>query len=245
MIKLLYPLRDIQITQPFGASFTWYDPEKKKYVDFYKNLGLQGHQGIDFMAKTGAPVLATHHGKVTKAYFHKGAGNYVEILDETREFATGYCHLEKFDVKAGDPVYAGEEIGTADNTGVYTTGSHLHFEIKLLDEYLKTDKANGYNGCTDPAQYFKNQYGDNWNKPAAYHRYWKKQDWGKDFNTRFKNAWLHRRLGKNINKVNDSGFINKLVYGNWSFEEAINPAMNFITDHLTKEQMKRGLKPFE
>lgn len=245
MIKLLYPLRDIQITQPFGTSFTWYDPDKKKYVDFYKNLGLNGHQGIDFMAKNGCPVLATHNGEVHKAYFHNGAGNYVEIIDETYKFATGYCHLEKIDVKVGDKIYAGEEIGTADNTGVYTTGSHLHFEFKLLGEYWKTDKTNGYNGCSDPAQYFKNQYGNNWDKPAAYHRYWRKQDWLAEFNMRFKNVWLHKKLGKSLNKIYDTCFINKLVYGAWSFDEAINPAMNFITDYLTKSQMQRGFKPFQ
>lgn len=246
MIALTYPLRDILITQPFGTSFIWYDEKKGKYVDFYQNLGFKGHMGVDFFAK-GGKVLATHNGKINRAYFNQGAGNYVEIIDETGTFATGYCHLASFNVKVGDKVQIGQTIGVPDNTGVYTTGSHLHFEIKLLDKRGNVlNKDNGYNGCVDPSPYFANTYGDKWFEPASYHRYGRKQDWLAEFNMRFKNVWLHKQLGKNrLNKVSDTKFINKLIYGNWSYEEAINPAMNFIADYLKKDDLKRGWKPFE
>jgi murein DD-endopeptidase MepM/ murein hydrolase activator NlpD len=248
MIKLLLPVRDILVTQPFGTSFTWYDPKKGKYVDFYQNLGFKGHMGIDFLANDGCMIRATHTGKVNKAYFNNGAGNYVEIIDESGEFATGYCHLKNFNVKVGDKIIMGKKIGEADNTGVYTTGSHLHFEIKLLDKNFNVlNKDNGYGGCVDPSQYFANQYGDKWFKPACYHRYGIKQDWLAEFNMRFKNVWLHRQLKKigRLNLVNDTNTINKLVYGGWSLEEAINPAMNYVADHLKKDDLKRGIKPFE
>jgi len=167
------PLRDIQVTQYFGSSFTWYDPVKKKYVDFYKNLGLNGHQGVDFYAMDGCPVLATHNGKINKAYFNKGAGNYIEIMDEGYRFTTGYCHLKSMNVEKGDSVKIGDIIGYADNTGVYTTGSHLHFELKELSErHDVINKNNGYGGCIDPAPYFTSK---KWNEPAAYHRYGRKQ----------------------------------------------------------------------
>lgn len=249
-MKLLLPVRDIHITQEFGVSFTWFDKEKGKFVDFYKNLGLNGHMGIDFRAKMGCKVTAAHEGKINKAYFNKGAGNYIEILGtgEADGYATGYAHLEEMHVKEGDRVKAGQVIGTADNTGVYTTGDHLHFELKPVDSLGRaTLKNNGYNGCINPAPFFVEQYGKDWFQPAAYHRYGRKADYWKEFNMRFKNYWLHRQL-KKINKLGniyDNIFINKLVYGFWSFDEAINPAMNFITDHLTKDELKRGLKPFE
>ncbi len=245
MIQLIYPLRDIKVTQPFGTSFTWYDNDKKKYVDFYKNLGFDGHMGIDFMARNGAPVYATHTGKINKAYYNNGAGNYVEIMDESGEFATGYAHLLFFTVKVGDKITMGKQIGLANNTGIYTTGSHTHFEMKLYFLGSVLNKKNGYGGCIDPAPYFKNQYGDKWFEPAAYHRYGIKQNLLAEFNMRFKNVWLHKKLGKQLNKINDTSFINKLVYGGWSFEEAINPAMNEITDNLKKNDYKRGFKPFQ
>ena len=245
MIKLNYPLRDIMITQPFGTSFMWFDESKGKYVDFYQNLGYKGHMGLDFFA-IGGKVFATHDGKINKAYFHKGAGNYVEIIDTSGKFATGYAHLESFNVKVGDKVKAYQQIGVPDNTGVYTTGGHVHFEIKRLDgNGAVINKGNGYGGCEDPAPYFANTYGDKWYEPACYHRYGRNQDWLAEFNMRFKNVWLHKQLGKTrINKINDTRFINKLVYGGWSLEEALNPAMNFTADYLKKDDVKRGMKPF-
>jgi hypothetical protein len=114
-----------------------------------------------------------------------------------------------------------------------------------LDKHFNVlNKDNGYGGCVDPSPYFANQYGDKWYEPACYHRYGRKQDRLAEFNMRFKNVWLHKQLGAQLNKVNDTKFINKLVYGFWSFEEAINPAMNFITNHLKKNDLKRGLTPF-
>lgn len=245
-MKLLLPVRDILITQPFGTSFTWYDKNKGKYVDFYKNLGYDGHMGIDFFAKDGCNVLAAHEGKVNKAYFTKGAGNYIEII--TDGYSTGYAHLKDFKVKVGDKVKAGQVIGTADNTGIYTTGSHLHFELKPLDSLDRViQRDNGHNGCIDPAPFFVEQYGKNWYQPAAYHRYGRKADYWAEFNMRFKNYWLHRQLKKinRLNNIYDTIFINKLVYGGWSYDEAINPAMNIIANYIKKDDLKRGIKPFE
>jgi murein DD-endopeptidase MepM/ murein hydrolase activator NlpD len=244
MIQLLLPVKDIQVSQPFGTSFTWFDSKQGRYVDFYQNIGYAGHMGIDFRANDCA-VLATHSGRINRAYYNQGAGNYVEIIDESGDFSTGYAHLKSFNVKVGDKVTMGKIIGIADNTGVYTTGSHLHFEMKLLDKNSNViNKDNGYGGCIDPSEFFANQHGGKWYEPASYHRYGRKQDWLAEFNMRFKNLWLHRKLGKQLNKIYDTKFINKLVYGGWSFDEALNPAMNFITDHLKKDDYKRGLVPF-
>ncbi len=61
-MKLALPVKDILVNQPFGVN----------YVDFYKGLGLEGHNGIDFKTKIGCSVLAAHDGEVTYA----GMGQY-------------------------------------------------------------------------------------------------------------------------------------------------------------------------
>jgi murein DD-endopeptidase MepM/ murein hydrolase activator NlpD len=65
-----------------------------------------------------------------------------------------YWHLKEIKVKAGDIVESGDLIATADNTGIYTTGTHLHrglYEI-TRDSNGKAsliNKDNGYGGAID------------------------------------------------------------------------------------------------
>ena len=245
---LLLPVKDIKVTQPFGTSFTWYDPKKKKYVDFYKNLGYAGHMGIDFLS-INQVCLASHDGIVTRSVDSPSAGKYVEITkldDSGNGFKTLYCHLESYSVKNGDRVKQGQIIGITDNTGIYTTGSHLHFELKLIRNFNEViDNDNGFGGAIDPSEFFVELHGNKWYEPASYHRYGRRQEWLAEFNMRFKNIWLHKTLGERIKMIYDTKFINKLVYGGYSYEEAINPAMDFITNYLKKDDYKRGMKPFQ
>jgi hypothetical protein len=161
-------------------------------------------------------------------------------------YKTIYYHLEKVLVKAGDKIKQGQIIGLADNTGKYTTGSHLHFGLKFLKNGKVENYYNGYFGAVDPAPYFANMHGQKWYEPAAYHRYGRKQEWLAEFNTRFKNVWLHRKLIRmnRLNAVNDTIFINKIVYGGWAFDEAINPAMNSVANFVKKDDFNKGLYPF-
>ena len=155
-LKLSYPLKDVQITQKFGENAT----------PIYAKLGMRGHNGIDFHAPHGTPVLAMHDGKVTYTGLDGSNGNLLVLLteemfdygDTQAYYKTLYGHLLEFKVKAGEHVKQGQVIALADNTGA-STGAHLHIGVKGVRkgeeewEYFNIDQANGYNGATDPAQF--------------------------------------------------------------------------------------------
>jgi murein DD-endopeptidase MepM/ murein hydrolase activator NlpD len=226
-MQLLLPVRDISITQPFGVN----------YLDFYKKLGMKSHNGVDFRAKHGCPVLAAHGGLVSNCGTDSQGGKFVE-LDSADGYRTIYYHLLTVDVKKGIGINAGFVIGTADNTGIYTTGDHLHFGLKQIKNGQTLNKDNGYNGAIDPSPFFVERYGEMWYKPAVYHRYGRKQLWTAEWTMRFKNAWLHKQLIKRgLNPIWGIEPINALVYGGWDFESVVNPAMYEQWSNLTKSQV--------
>jgi len=89
------------------------------------------HQGVDFAAKEGAPVLAAADGVVTEAGVQSGYGNIIRIR-HAGGWATGYAHLSGYapGVAPGTSVTRGEVIGFVGHTGL-ATGPHLHFEVSL------------------------------------------------------------------------------------------------------------------
>lgn len=87
------------------------------------------HQGVDFGAAHGEPIMAAASGTVSFAGWHGGHGNYV-MLRHTGELATAYGHMAKILVKPGQRVRQGEVIGHVGSTGL-STGPHLHYEVWL------------------------------------------------------------------------------------------------------------------
>jgi len=87
------------------------------------------HQGIDFAAPTGTPVLAAGAGVVEVAGRNRGYGNYLR-LRHPGGYATAYAHLARFapGMKPGRRVEQGEVIGLVGATGL-ATGPHLHYEV--------------------------------------------------------------------------------------------------------------------
>jgi len=91
--------------------------------------GMQAmHEGIDFLADMGSPVVAAAGGVVIFAGFHPQYGNVVDI-DHGNDLLTRYAHLSKLLVKEGDIVQRGHRIGLSGSTG-RSTGPHLHFEVR-------------------------------------------------------------------------------------------------------------------
>ena len=87
------------------------------------------HEGIDFIAETGTPIHAAAAGVVMTAEYHPAYGNMVEI-SHGGDLLTRYAHTSKMLVKPGQLVKRGEKIAEVGTTG-RSTGSHLHFEVRL------------------------------------------------------------------------------------------------------------------
>ena len=87
------------------------------------------HQGVDFGAPSGSPIMAAASGVVAFAARHGGHGNYVS-LRHNKDLVTGYAHMSRFAVKPGQRVNQGQVIGYVGSTGM-STGPHLHYEVWL------------------------------------------------------------------------------------------------------------------
>lgn len=87
------------------------------------------HSGVDFKGPTGTPILAAAKGRVSFVGRKSGYGNCVEVT-HANGLVTRYAHLSKFDVHRGQAVQRGEKIARMGSTG-RSTGSHLHFEVRL------------------------------------------------------------------------------------------------------------------
>ncbi len=87
------------------------------------------HEGLDIAARTGTSVTATADGIVSSVKTEPGYGKVV-ILDHGYGYRTIYGHNSKYYVKVGQRVRRGERIAAVGNTG-RSTGSHVHYEIRL------------------------------------------------------------------------------------------------------------------
>ncbi len=87
------------------------------------------HEGIDFTAEIGTPILAAASGIVTNVERHPEYGNLVEI-DHGDEVTTRYAHASAVFVKVGEFVKRDQKIAAVGNTG-RSTGPHLHFEVRV------------------------------------------------------------------------------------------------------------------
>ncbi|VWX57545.1 Peptidase M23 [Burkholderiales bacterium 8X] len=91
------------------------------------------HNGIDFAAPSGTAVRVVGDGTVEFAGQQSGYGNIV-IVNHRNNQQTAYAHLSRVDVKVGQAVSQGQNIGAVGSTG-WATGPHLHFEFRVNGEY--------------------------------------------------------------------------------------------------------------
>ncbi|MDO8183594.1 MAG: M23 family metallopeptidase [bacterium] len=96
-----------------------------------RSQGLHGHNGIDFAAPVGTPILASADGVVIiskEGGWNGGYGNYV-VIRHNNGTQTLYAHNSKNLVSSGEQVTRGETIGQVGTTGK-VTGAHVHFEVR-------------------------------------------------------------------------------------------------------------------
>jgi len=90
---------------------------------------VRPHQGVDYAAPTGTPVVSIGDGRVTSTSYDSSNGNMVKIQHNS-VYSTAYIHLSRFasGIKAGTIVKQGDVIGYVGSTGL-ATGPHLDFRF--------------------------------------------------------------------------------------------------------------------
>ncbi len=88
----------------------------------------QKHFAVDIAVSQKAPIKAVADGTVIFAEWTLETG-YVVILEHQNTLLSVYKHNATINVSQGDLVKSGEVIATAGNTGEFSTGPHLHFEL--------------------------------------------------------------------------------------------------------------------
>jgi murein DD-endopeptidase MepM/ murein hydrolase activator NlpD len=102
-------------------------PPVSGYISQKFNPAIK-HFAIDVVAKENEPVRSVADGVVIFSEWSSDTG-YVIILEHKQGYLSVYKHNESLNNVQGDIVQAGDIIGTVGNTGEYSTGYHLHFEL--------------------------------------------------------------------------------------------------------------------
>jgi murein DD-endopeptidase MepM/ murein hydrolase activator NlpD len=111
---------------------TW--PIYGRLVSFfgYRSYPWRGfHSGVDIQAYRGAPARATASGVVTYVGWRRGYGKTVEV-GHGNGVSTLYAHNSAYAVGVGQKVRKGQVLCYVGTTG-WTTGPHLHYEVRRWD----------------------------------------------------------------------------------------------------------------
>lgn len=111
------PVQNARITSPFG----W------RTNPVSGNYGF--HTGLDLAVPEGTPVAAAFYGVVKETGEDDVWGKYI-LLRHSDSLETYYCHLSGVNVTSGAVLRSGEIIGFVGSTG-WSTGPHLHFEVRI------------------------------------------------------------------------------------------------------------------
>ena len=88
---------------------------------------FRAHEGVDLSAPAGTPIVAPAAGTVRSVGRRFGYGLTIELA-HTGGVVTRYAHCRSANVKPGQQVVAGAQIGTVGSSGL-ATAPHLHFEV--------------------------------------------------------------------------------------------------------------------
>ena len=110
---------------------------KGKYmaiVGFNTPYAARMHEGIDFVLGCGEPIYAIQDGEVIFCGIAGDYGNTI-IIQHDNGIRSYYCHCSKMFYKPKRFVEQGDAIGLVGTTGM-STGCHLHFAMKVGNEYV-------------------------------------------------------------------------------------------------------------
>jgi len=92
--------------------------------------GGRFHSGVDFVAPSGVGVAAAGPGYVSWAGWRPGGWGLLVVIAHGGGARSMYAHLSRVEVRLGERVGAGFEVGRVGSTGD-ATGPHLHFEVRV------------------------------------------------------------------------------------------------------------------
>jgi len=110
------PLKFFQITSKFSKNR--FHPVQKQF---------KAHNGTDYAAPHGTPIMATASGTVVQTGYTSGNGNFVKIKHNST-YTTQYLHMSKILVRNGQFVQQGQTIGKVGSTGL-ATGPHVCYRF--------------------------------------------------------------------------------------------------------------------
>lgn len=133
------PPSDIEDLQDERALSQWQEEKRRNYFDWpvddarmtrgYLPNRRKPHLGIDLAGPKNTKIFASHDGVVIYAgRDFRGFGKLV-IIEGARGWASLYAHFSKIQVREGQRVAQGQQLGLMGRTG-RATGVHLHFEIR-------------------------------------------------------------------------------------------------------------------
>ena len=122
------PINGARLSSSFGM--------RKHPIDGFNKM----HQGTDFAAAKGTPIMASGNGIIKKAGWCGGGGNCVKIKHNS-SYTTIYAHMSKFasGIKNGVRIKQGQIIGFVGSTGK-STGPHLHYEVIFNGKKINSQK---------------------------------------------------------------------------------------------------------
>ncbi len=122
-----YDIAENQQTRTSGiASYTFYSPVNGVVSSTFSPK--EEHYAIDIAVKMNEPVRSTLSGHIIFASYTPETG-YVVIVQHSNNLVSVYKHCSSILKKMGNFVRGGEVIAFAGNTGEFSTGPHLHFEL--------------------------------------------------------------------------------------------------------------------
>ena len=148
-------LRAVRFT-PEGGPAAYYDEQGRSLKRFFLKSPLKfeprvtsrfsssrkhpvlgyarAHNGVDYHAAIGAPVVSVAPGVVTFAGWTNGGGRTVKVR-HPNGYETEYLHLSALKTRQGARIGQGELVGLVGKTGL-ATGPHLHYGLKKAGRYV-------------------------------------------------------------------------------------------------------------